>query len=172
MKFTALLGPLALAAGTVLANGASIVSSLSAIDNATLHLQSTVASWNGKLFTALPIVIESTSLLDAIKKGTKTAKDSAPLEPLEAIDVAGATITLAGSVNSTLTTLISAKPKFDKLKLSPLILINLSLQRKATGQMSEAIIAKVPAELQELAKNLVEPIDDAFGKGIEEFHPF
>jgi len=84
--------------------------------------------------------------------------------------VAVATNTLAGSVNSSLSALIQAKPKFDKLLLSPVILINLGLQRKATTEMSRAIVEKVPAELQGVAEELVRPIDASFELAIDVFH--
>ncbi|KAK0637001.1 hydrophobic surface binding protein A-domain-containing protein [Bombardia bombarda] len=172
MKLTTLLTPLsllALQASTVLADGASIVNALDTVNNSTLKLNSLVSSWNGKLLGTLPIVAESTALLAHIMKGTKTAKDSAALAALDALGVAGSTITLSASVNTTLTTIIAAKRKFDKRSLSPVILLNLELEKSATEDFSAAIIAKLPADLQGLAQNLVAPIDASFEQGIDKY---
>ncbi|KAK3935575.1 hydrophobic surface binding protein A-domain-containing protein [Diplogelasinospora grovesii] len=167
LKFSILPLLLATAVTTVLADGASIFNALQTIQNATLKLQSSVGSWDGGLLGTLPIVAESAQLLADIKKGQKVAEQSAPLSVLEAITVAQETMALATGVNQTLTTIISAKPKFDRLLLvSPVILLNLEMEKSATDDMSAAIIDKVPADLQVTAKQLVAPIDDSFNEAI------
>lgn len=168
MKFTTLLAPLALI-GTALAAGNTIVGALTTVDGTTVKLGSAVARWKGDLLGTLPIVAESTALLVQVNKGTKTAKDSAALDFAGTLDVATATNKLVTSVNTTMTALIGARKKFDKLLMSPVILIDLGLQRHATAEMSAAIIAKVPADLQALAKNLVAPIDASFALAIAAF---
>jgi hypothetical protein len=168
MQLTSLLTPFSLVAA-VLAQGV-IEQSLTTVNKQTLELQQAVESWKGNFLGTLPIIKESTDILDSISKGTKAAKDSQPLDVLGAIGVAVATQTLAQSVNTSLTTLIAAKPKFDKLLLSPAILINLGLQKAATTKMSEAIIEKVPIELQPTAQELIKPIDAAFELAIQKFH--
>ena len=168
MKFTTLLAPLALV-GAALADSKSIVGALTTVDGTTTKLGNAVAKWKGDLLGTLPIVAESTALLVQVGKGTKTAKDSAALDFAGTIDVATATNKLVVSVNTTMTALIGARKKFDKLLLTPVILIDLGLQRRATSEMSAAIIAKVPADLQALAKNLVAPIDASFALAIAAF---
>ncbi|GAB1319369.1 Antigenic cell wall galactomannoprotein [Madurella fahalii] len=170
MKLTAVLTPLAFASAA-LADGAAIIGALAEVNDATVQLGEKVGSWTGDILGTLPIVAESTSLLIKVKKGTKTAEESEALDFLQAIDVATATYGLVGSVNATMTNLINAKPKFDKLLMSPIIFINLGLQRKATTEMSEAIISKVPVELQAIAQDLVAPIDASFELAIDAFHP-
>ena len=169
MKFTTLLAPLALI-GTALADSKSIVGALTTVDDTTVKLGSAVAKWKGDILGTLPIVAESTALLVQVNKGTKTAKDSAALDFTGTIEVATATNKLVADVNATMTALIGAKKKFDKLLMSPLIFVNLGLQRKATAEMSAAIIAKVPADLQALAQNLVAPIDKSFELALAAFH--
>ena len=61
---------------------------------------------------------------------------------------------------------IQAKPKFDKLFIGPLILLNLGLVKEATDKFSAAIIDKVPAAYQSLANQIVAPIDTAFVEAI------
>lgn len=170
MKLTTFLTPLALL-GPVLADGAAIVSALTTVDESTTKLGGAVTNWKGDIFGTLPIISESTALLIQVKKGTKTAEDSEPLDLMATLDVAVATGKLVTSVNATMSALIGSKEKFDKLFMSPLIFVNLGLQKRATTEMSEAIIAKVPAELQELAGSLVAPIDASFELAIDAFHP-
>jgi hypothetical protein len=170
MKLTTLLATLSLT-GTALADGASIVAALTTVDSTTSKLGTAVSTWKGTILGTLPIITESTALLVEVKKGTKTAEQSAALDVPATLDVATATNKLVTSVNTTMSALIAAKSKFDKLLLTPLIFVNLELQKKATGEMSEAIIAKVPAELQELARGLVAPIEKSFELALDEFHP-
>ncbi|KAG7287465.1 hypothetical protein NEMBOFW57_006976 [Staphylotrichum longicolle] len=170
MKLTALLLPLTLV-GPALATTNAIVGALTTVDQTTIKLGKAVTKWKGDIFGTLPIITESTTLLVQVKKGTKAAEDSPALDFQQTIDVATATNKLVVSVNTTLSALITSKRKFDKLLMSPLIFVNLGLQKHATSEMSAAIIAKVPKELQELAKGLVAPIDASFEKAIDVFHP-
>jgi hypothetical protein len=170
MKFTTLLTPLCLL-GPALADSAAIVAALTTVDESTTKLGNAVSNWKGDILGTLPIVAESTALLIHVKKGTKTAEDSEALDFMATLDVAVATNDLVKSVNATMTALIGAKGKFDKLLMSPLIFVNLELQKGATTKMSEAIISKVPVELQELAGSLVAPIDASFELAIDAFHP-
>jgi hypothetical protein len=98
MRFNIL--PLALFASTVLADGAAIVTALSEISNATIALQSAVTKWRGDLLGVLPIVAASTTLLEDINSGTKTAEASANLTIAEVIGIAGPTQTLVSDVQS------------------------------------------------------------------------
>lgn len=81
MRFNIL--PLALFASTVIADGASIVAAIDQIQNATVALQSAVTAWKGDLLGVFPIVGASTTLLEDINSGTKTAQASANLTILE-----------------------------------------------------------------------------------------
>jgi hypothetical protein len=156
-------------ASTALASGASIIAAMDSISNSTKALNKTIASWDGRVLGVCPIVVKSTQLLLDIKNGTEVAHASANLTFSEAVQVASATTSLATVVNSTLTTIIKAKSKFDKLLLSPVILVTLELQKGATDDFSAAVIEKVPASLQATAKGLVKPISDAFSKAIDKY---
>lgn len=127
MRFNIL--PLALFASTVLADGAAIVAALSEISNATIALQSAVTNWKGDLLGVLPIVAASTTLLEDINSGTKTAEASANLTIAEVIGIAGPTQTLVSDVQSALSAVTAAKQKFAKLFLAPIIKIDLELEK-------------------------------------------
>jgi len=169
MNLTTLITPLALVA-TAFAQGA-IELSLTAVNKQTLELRQAVETWKGDLLGTIPILKSNTNIiLVSIKKGTKAAQDSQPLDFLGALGVAVATKSLPQSVNTTLTALVTGKPKFDKLLLSPAILINLGLQKSATAEMSKAILEKIPAYLRSIAEELIRLIDVAFELAIRRLH--
>ncbi|KAJ9161737.1 hypothetical protein NKR19_g1980 [Coniochaeta hoffmannii] len=174
MRFTTFLAPLALVASTVTASGATISDAIGVINTVTLELQSKVAGWKGPpdLLGTLPIIAVSTELLKDINNATKTAKASAPLDALEALTVAIAINNLSGSVNSTISTIIARKRDFDKLLLSPVILLNLELEKDATDRLGVALADKVPEELKGAAATLQATIDGYFDNGINAYKLF
>jgi len=155
----------------ILADGASILSALSLIFNATIALNTTVSSFPSNPLLALgdiaPLLIDSVALLNDINKSTGVAQKSANLTLTEAISVAQGTIALAGVVESTLGNIVATKPKFDELLIvSPVILLNLKLEKNATDKFAAAVISKVPTALQATAQGLITPIDNAFASTI------
>ncbi|KAF6843140.1 antigenic cell wall [Colletotrichum musicola] len=165
LKFS-LLG---LFATSVLADGAAIVAAMDEIAAQNTELGDTVASWDGGLFGTLPIIIDSTKLLIKINEASKVAEESEPLNLIEAITVAQSTQKLAGGVETTLGNVVDAKPKFDRLLLSPVILLNLKQEKSATDKFSAAVIEKVPEALQGAAKTLVGQIETAFNNAIDTY---
>lgn len=164
-----LLGALALAITPIAADGAAIVESLGTLSTSSSELNNTVAEWSGKLLHSFPIVTKSLGLLKDTKDATEVAEDSEVLTITEVTELAGAMQDLIGVIDDTLTTLGEAKPKFDKLLMGPVILIDLKLQKKETDKLSAAVIEKVPEELQDIAKGMVEEVSGLFDKAIEEF---
>lgn len=179
MRFTIL--PLFFLASKVLCDGQAIVDAISEISNTTTSLNQTVSSvcllfilalptmivshrsiqltlfifppqWSGSLLTSFPIVTLSAKLLIDINTGTWVASSSANLTLIETITIATATQNLVTVVEETLDTIVSAKPKFDKLLFSPLILLNLVEEQSATDKFSAKIIEKIPAAFQETAR--------------------
>lgn len=128
--FISVLVAIGCLASNVIADGASIVAALDKISDATAQLNNSVISWDGSLLGTLPIIADSTALLADINSATKTAEQSANLTDLEALGVGLATLSLASDVNTTLATIEAAKPKFQRLLLAPLILLNLELVSK------------------------------------------
>ena len=160
-------------AATALADGASISAALTTIQQDTTDLGNTVASWKGDLLGNVPILAKSATLLHAIKQGAKTAQASAALSDTEALSVATTTVALATAVNTTLTAIVAALPKFEKLLVvKPVVLLNLELQQDATDDLSSKIIAKVPQELQAIAQSLIDPIDQGFAYAIDQYRLF
>ncbi|KAM0249521.1 hypothetical protein ACHAQJ_009027 [Trichoderma viride] len=157
--------PSILAAATADPN--PILTALGTITSDTVSLNTTVATFDGNPLTLLKITAQSAQLLAAINAGTKTANKAANLTLDQTLDVATATIALATDVNQTITSIINAKPKFDKLLVvDPVILLNLKLEQDATRDFSAAVVAKVPAALQSVAQGLTQGIDDSFSEGL------
>lgn len=76
------------AASTILADGASILSAISSIANATASLDTTVLSFPPGILglaDVVPLLVASTKLLDTITSGTKVAEGSANLTVAEAV---------------------------------------------------------------------------------------
>ncbi|PNY29126.1 Uncharacterized protein TCAP_00951 [Tolypocladium capitatum] len=170
MLLANVLPVVALAATTVLADGKAITAAMATIKADTVQLGASVSSLAGDLLdvlTVLPIAGESLGLLADIKKGAEVADKSAPLTQDEALGLASVTVDLAAQVNKTLEILIAAKPKFDGLLVvSPIIFLNLEAQREATTDFGNKVVAKVPKDLQAIAKGLMQPIDDGFNEVI------
>ncbi|RAL59846.1 hypothetical protein DID88_000475 [Monilinia fructigena] len=149
----------------VIADGQKIVDAIEEIASTTTSLNQTVgmARHPPKL---PPILTLSTKLLLNINTGIHTASSSANLTLTETITIAISTQNLVSTVESTLDTIVGAKPKFDHLLFSPLILLNLVEEKSATDKFSVAIIGKIPADFQEFARQLVAPVDTAFEAAI------
>ncbi|PSR75536.1 antigenic cell wall galactomanno protein-like protein, partial [Coniella lustricola] len=157
---------LTLTATTVLGDGAAIVAAITAIQNSTIALTDTVASWNGGILSAIPIIVESTSLLSTINAGTSTAQQSANLTALEAFTVGVDVYELVTYVNASLTTIVAAKPDFDKDLLTGIVLLNLEQQKSASADFSGAIVSKLPADLVTTGQALAAEIAAAFADAI------
>ncbi|KAF2998351.1 hypothetical protein G7054_g2645 [Neopestalotiopsis clavispora] len=158
--------------GTCLADGAAIAEALGVISDDTTALNQTVASWPGDLLGALPITIQSTTLLTDINKATGIAEDSAALNDTETLSIAVTTATLITDTNSTLTQIIAAKPKFDKLLLSPVIYLTLSSQKDASGKLVSAIAEKVPTAYQTVANALGAQLAASFDVALDAYALF
>ena len=168
MLSTTILGGLALTIATAV-DGAAIIDSLGTLSTSSAELNNTVAEWSGGLFEALPIVTQSIGLLTDTKEAAGVAEESEPLTFEEATTLAGAMQGLTTDIKNTLTTLKNTKPKFDKLSLGPVILINLELQKKETDNLSAAVVEKVPEELQEVAQGMVDQVGELFSKAIDAY---
>lgn len=144
-----------------------ILTTLGTITSDTTSLNTTVANFDGDPLTLIKITVQSAQLLSDINAGTDTANKAANLTLDQTLAIASATLALATDVNQTITTIIGAKPQFDKLLVvDPVILLNLKLEQDATRKFSAAVVAKVPAALQAIAQGLTQGIDDSFSEGI------
>lgn len=168
MLATKVLSAIALIATPIVADGVdAIVDALATLSASTADLNNTVAAWNGNLLGTLPIVIKSGELLSNTNKATKAAENSANLTLIEAVTIATSIQDLIEATDTTLTTLVEAKPKFDHLLLSAAILLNLVLEKHATSNFGAAIVSKVPPEVADLAEQIAAQADELFDKAID-----
>jgi hypothetical protein len=167
LKF--LLLPVATLVSFVAADGAAIVAAMTKVANTSITLNDTVASWDGNVFALLPILVDSTKLLEDIYSATSTAKASANLTIAEGFAVAQETTTLSSVVQSTLATIVSKKQEFAHLFLQIAILLELKAEKSATDNFAAAVTAKLPVELQSVAPSLTAPIDTAFNSAIADY---
>ncbi|KAH7379802.1 antigenic cell wall galactomannoprotein-like protein [Cadophora sp. MPI-SDFR-AT-0126] len=177
MRLAQILLPITFLVSHVVADGASISAAIDNIAAATEKLNETVAGFPNNPILGLTdigdLLVNSVGALKAINDGTKVAEASANLTTAEAIGLAGKIQTLASTVTTTLDTTKAAKSKFDKLLIvSPIVLLNLKQQRTATVEFGDAVISKVPVELQPIAQNLQAPILAALDAAIDYYNPF
>ncbi|KAG6052572.1 hypothetical protein E4U17_005649 [Claviceps sp. LM77 group G4] len=152
----------------------AMTAALTAIQTKTTALGTTVSTWKGLLPDALPITTTSASLLTQIKHTTTTAEaTSTSFSFSDALAVAVATGRLSAVVQTTLRIIIDNKPRFDKLLiLSPVVLLNLEGLRRATAELSAAVVRRLPGDLGRVAGALVRGIDEAFGEAIDVYRMF
>ncbi|EGR51136.1 cell wall protein [Trichoderma reesei QM6a] len=144
-----------------------ILDAITSISAHTTTLNTTISTWTGSPLTLLAITAQSGSLLESIYGGTHAASRAANLTLDQTLAVASATITLATDVNQTITTIIGAKKKFDRLIVAdPVVLLNLKLERDAARDFADRVVEKVPVDLQGVAKGLTQGIDDSFAEGL------
>jgi hypothetical protein len=169
MLLKSLILPITALVGFVAADGAAIVAAMTKVADQSVTLNNTVASWDGNVFTLLPILVDSTKLLEDIYSATSTAKASANLTDLEGFGVAQETVALSSIVQSTLATIVSKKSVFAHLFLQVAILLELKAEKSATDDFSAAVTEKLPVSLQGLAPQLIAPIDTAFNNAISAY---
>lgn len=169
MLLKSFLLPIASLVGFVAADGAAIVAAMTKVAHQSVTLNDTVASWNGDVFDLLPILIDSTKLLEDIHSATSTAKASANLTINEGFAVAKETTALSSIVKCTLATIVSKKGDFAHLFLQLAILLELKTEKSATDNFAAAVTEKLPAELQSVAPSLIAPIDAAFNSAIADY---
>lgn len=170
MRAASLFVSAAALAGSVLGDGNTIRNAMRTVSRDTVALGDAVSSWSGGPLGVLPIAGKAGGLLVALKLGAKTAKESTPLSIEEAVDVYTATQDLSSAVNKTLNALVEARPKFDQLLVTPVILITLDIQRGAANDFSNRVVEKVPENLQSTARTLVRSIDEDFARVVDAYH--
>ncbi|PHH89535.1 hypothetical protein CDD83_5821 [Cordyceps sp. RAO-2017] len=169
MLFSKALLPLALLASSVVGDGNTIRVAMKRITGDTADLGKTVSSWHGDLFGALPVVGKAAALLASLKHGTHTARASTALTTDETLVIATSTQELSDQVNKTLQAVIDAKPKFDHLFVSPLIHLTLEVEKGAADDFSNALLKKVPKDLQSIAEELIKGIMNNFQKALDAY---
>lgn len=149
----------------ILADGTAIVSAVTSIQSATNGFTAAVAGWTGDAVSAIPIITQSTAALAAINRGTTSALLSNTLTTTEATGVGTAIVALVGSIKTSLDTLVASKPKFDKILLSPSVILTLEQEKAEYSAFSASVFSKFPdafaATGQQLAAQITAEFDGA-----------
>lgn len=156
-------------ASLVAADYAGIAASLALIDSDTLKLNDAVTIFQGNIILALPILGDNIQLNQDLNNGTAIANNSTELSVNEAAQLIAPVQTLANDVNVTLSNLISKYPQFKADKLEGIVWLTLIATKDSATKYSNAIISKVPSNLQALAKTYVTPISTGFDQAINKF---
>lgn len=169
MLLTTFLAPVAFAA-TVLADGAAINNALKTVDTDIKALTSSLKGFSGNIFATLPILGATTKLNKSIKSATGITNDSGPLTSDETLALADTTNIIITDTKASIDAVIEVKPQFDKLYIVSPITAGLMKQLKtSTGELGDAIIAKVPQDFKEVATELIGEINKQFDRGLEAY---
>lgn len=169
MLLRTVVAPLALAA-TVLADAAALNEAIKTIDKNVNNLNTVLANFPGDIFSTIPILFATTTLDSSIKKAATIAKDVEPLTFDETLALADVTGNVARSAKTCIDTLISVKPKFDKLVIvSPITLGLVKGLRTSTKSLTDIVLTKVPEDLKDVATQLIAEIDAQYVRAIEAF---
>ncbi|KAM3507759.1 hypothetical protein MY10362_001561 [Beauveria mimosiformis] len=165
MLLSKLVAPIALAA-TVLADGAAVNTALKTVDQSINSLTATLTGFSGNIFGAIPVLGASLKLKSDIEKATKAASSSQGLTSDETLSLADTVGTIITDATKSIDAFIAVKPKFDKLLiLTPIAAGQIKDLKTATVALGDAIVSKVPAELKEIASQLIGQINAQFDRG-------
>ncbi|KAL4891246.1 hydrophobic surface binding protein A-domain-containing protein [Aspergillus ambiguus] len=111
----------------------------------------------------------SDDLVAVINKGTTTVNGLAALTSIQALGLVTPIQDLADAVGTLIDDLIAAKPDFVADGLDDDVLASLQEQKTASQALADAISAKVPAALQEIADELSSQIITEIQRGIDAY---
>ena len=116
-----------------------------------------------------PVESASDTLVEAINSGAAKVKSSEELNSMDALGLEKPVSDLKDDIKSTITDLNRKKQQIVAAGKGSLTLSDLKQQKTAALKLSDAIVGKVPANLQDIAHNLASGISDAIQKGIDNF---
>ncbi|KAL2819418.1 hydrophobic surface binding protein A-domain-containing protein [Aspergillus granulosus] len=170
MKFS-VLSSLALVTPGVLASPtqrdvATIQAVVADIQNQVNSLQAAIESTPLDPDT---IITQSNALVSTIEEGTVTVKEQEPLTSFESLDLIVPIQSLAADVDSTVQSLISVKADINKLGEGCTTLKALQAQAAASDKLADAIVAKIPADLEIIAVELAGTVSKAIQNGVDAY---
>ncbi|PKY05707.1 cell wall manno protein MnpA [Aspergillus campestris IBT 28561] len=172
MKFTALftLGLATSAIATpslVQRDGKEVQSLIKDISAKTEALDSAISSYNGG--DASKVQSASEELISVTTKGTETVKAGDDLTSSDALGLTSPIQDLTDKIETAVDNLISKKSKFEAAGAAGEIKAALSEQFDAAKGLAEALSAKVPEALSDIADELSAGITKALQKGVDAY---
>lgn len=145
----------------------SIKGVLTGISGKVATLHTAIKSYQGG--NSQSVESASDTLVAAINSGAAKVKSSDDLNSMDALGLQEPVSDLKDDVKSTITDLNSKKQQIVAAGKGSVTLTDLKQQKTAALKLADAIVAKVPDNLQEIAQNLASGISDAIQKGIDDF---
>ncbi|KAL3444296.1 hydrophobic surface binding protein A-domain-containing protein [Aspergillus insuetus] len=171
MKFSAVLSALALVAPGVLASPTQ--RDIATIQGVITDIQAQVNSLQTAI-EATPlnpdaIVAQSETLVSTIQDGAATVNSQPVLSQIEALGLVSPVQDLAADVDTTVQALIGVKDDILALGEGCTTLEALQAQAAAAQQLSDAIVSKVPAALEDIATELAATVSTAIQNGVDAY---
>ncbi|KAL2784765.1 hydrophobic surface binding protein A-domain-containing protein [Aspergillus germanicus] len=171
MKFSAVLSALALVAPGVLASPTQ--RDIATIQGVITDIQAQVNSLQTAI-EATPldpdaIVAQSETLVSTIQDGAATVNSQPVLTQIEALGLVSPVQDLAADVDTTVQALIGVKDDILALGEGCTTLEALQAQAAAAQQLSDAIVSKVPAALEDIATELAATVSTAIQNGVDAY---
>ncbi|KAJ0423179.1 hydrophobic surface binding protein A-domain-containing protein [Aspergillus carlsbadensis] len=171
MKFSAILSALTLVAPGVLASPTQ--RDLATIQGVITDIQGQVNSLQTAIeatpLDADAIVSQSDALVSTIQDGATTVNGQPVLTQIEALGLVSPVQDLAADVDTTIQALIGVKDEILDLGEGCTTLEALQAQAAAAQQLSDAIVSKVPAALEDIATELAATISTAIQNGVDAY---
>ncbi|CEL03875.1 hypothetical protein ASPCAL05014 [Aspergillus calidoustus] len=171
MKFSAVLSALALVAPGVFASPTQ--RDLATIQGVITDIQGQVNSLQTAIeaspLDADAIIAQSNALVTTIQDGATTVNGQPVLTQIEALGLVSPVQDLAADVDTTIQALIGVKDDILDLGEGCTTLEALQAQAAAAQQLSDAIVSKVPAALEDIATELAATVSAAIQKGVDAY---
>ena len=146
---------------------ASVTGVLSGISDKVGALHTSIMNYNGG--NTQSVESASDTLVDSINSGTTKVKGTDTLNSMDALGLQEPVSNLKDKIQSTITDLKGKKQKLVAAGKGGVTLDDLKKQKSAALKLSDAIVSKVPDNLQDIAHDLSSGISDAIQKGIDGF---
>jgi hypothetical protein len=128
--------------------------------------------WDGDAVKGVPLLDASTEVLNFIKAGVTTIKETSAMGLMDSISIIGTEATLMKAVEGVMNAFVEQKPKFDQAYLSIVVFDQLETQLKASQQMVDAIVSKLPSYIPgAIGVAMAQPILDKLIATVGTFNP-
>lgn len=128
-----------------------------------------VADYVGGSAKGDAVVTASDKLNEVINTGKTNVEGFDPLSSTDALAIVKPIETLTDDVGALVDAVIAAKPNFDKDSLSEKVSASLKAQKESAQGLADAITAKVPDALKDMAKELSAGIAKHIQRGIDAY---
>ncbi|KXS95030.1 hypothetical protein AC578_131 [Pseudocercospora eumusae] len=167
MKFSiALFATSTLASNLVSRQATGLPADIATIQAKTEALTAAIEAYQGEVSQALALNGAAGEVNDAVQAATTTANGLSEIAQNDATALVNPIQDLTKAVNTSVTALIGKKDAFTSAGLSGAVLSTLQTQSEVSQALSDAIVSKLPADLQGTGANLAKPIADSFAAGI------